>query len=503
MINLRRTFAILAGTLAMGQAFAAAFTPGNLVVARVGTGAGALNNAGTAVFLDEYTPAGVFVQSVALPTAVSGANRRFVTSGSATAEGALLRSVDGRYITMGGYDADPGTAAIGTTLSASVNRVVMRADASSVVDTTTALTDAYDASSIRSAVSTNGTDFWLTGGNNGPRYATLSGTSSTVVSSTVTNTRVAGIFGGQLYISSASGTFKGVNQVGTGLPTTSGNTTSLLNGFDPLTTSAQNNYGFYFADANTLYLADERALPNGGIQKWTQSAGVWSLQYTMNAGLARGVRHVEGKVVAGVTTLYVTTVGVNAAGVTDLATVTDTGVLSAFTVLSTSVFNTAFRGVAFAPEAGSATVFPATITTTVGTEFTGDINSVTAVDGDTYQAFNDEFSLQCAVEATGTTSTLNPSGLSFEIVSRAERLGLAYGVSMFNYDTNSFTFVGGSTATASDSTFTANLTTTAGAHVGPSGELRSEVSWAPINDEDPAQDGWVHHLNLVKWTVTP
>ena len=63
-------------------ASAAAFTPGNIVVYRVGDGAAALAGTGTAVFLDEYTPAGVLVQSIAMPTTTSGAHRRLVSSGS-------------------------------------------------------------------------------------------------------------------------------------------------------------------------------------------------------------------------------------------------------------------------------------------------------------------------------------------------------------------------------------------------------------------------------------
>ena len=46
------------------------FVPGNLVIYRVGTiGSGiTLTSAATEVFLDEYTPAGVYVRSIAMPT---------------------------------------------------------------------------------------------------------------------------------------------------------------------------------------------------------------------------------------------------------------------------------------------------------------------------------------------------------------------------------------------------------------------------------------------------
>src|SRR5437762_7836877 len=56
-------------------AAAAPFTPGNVVVYRIGNGTGSLVAAGNPVFLHEYTPAGVKVQSIGLPTAASRANK--------------------------------------------------------------------------------------------------------------------------------------------------------------------------------------------------------------------------------------------------------------------------------------------------------------------------------------------------------------------------------------------------------------------------------------------
>ena len=65
---------LLAIALASSSLFAQPFTAGDLVVTRVGTGSGALTANATAVFLDEYTTAGVLVQTISLPTAASGAN---------------------------------------------------------------------------------------------------------------------------------------------------------------------------------------------------------------------------------------------------------------------------------------------------------------------------------------------------------------------------------------------------------------------------------------------
>src|SRR6266481_9833495 len=204
----------------------AGFTQGNLVIYRVGDGTAALGSPATAVFLDEYTPAGTLVQSIALPTVVNGSNKRLTASGSSTAEGLLTLSVDGKYLLATGYDAALATASITTSASATINRVIARVDSSGVVDTTTALSDAISGGNPRSATSTNGTDLWISGTATlgGIRYATFGATTSTAVSTTVTNLRQANVYNGQLYVSDSSGTAVRLGSVGTGTPTTSGQT---------------------------------------------------------------------------------------------------------------------------------------------------------------------------------------------------------------------------------------------------------------------------------------
>jgi hypothetical protein len=50
-----------------------AFTAGDLIVSRVGTGTGALGGNATTTFIDEYTPAGALVQSISLPSTSTSA----------------------------------------------------------------------------------------------------------------------------------------------------------------------------------------------------------------------------------------------------------------------------------------------------------------------------------------------------------------------------------------------------------------------------------------------
>lgn len=332
---------------------AAPFTPGNLVVSRVGAGDLALSNAATPTFIEEFTLSGTFVQTIGLPTVINGNHRRFTNSGTATSEGFLTRSVDGLYLTLGGYDADVGLASVVSQTSANVNRVVARLDLNADIDTTTALTDTFSANNIRSVVSTNGTDLWLGGtggsGNNGARYTTLGATTSTQLNSTnPTNLRVVNIYNGQLYTSSASGAFQGVSTVGTGLPTTSGQTITLLPGFP--TTSGPSSYDYWFASDDIVYVADDRTVANGGgIQKWVYDSGtsLWSLVYTLNTDLNAGARGLVGAFDdTGAPILYATT---TEASNNRLVTVTDLGVASSFTTLASAGANKAFRGVDFTP----------------------------------------------------------------------------------------------------------------------------------------------------------
>src|SRR5262249_51133727 len=79
------------------RADAITFTPDNLVIYRVGTGTGSLVNTGNPVFVDEYTPTGLLVQSIPLPATASGTNFPLIASGTATSEGLMTRSEDGMY----------------------------------------------------------------------------------------------------------------------------------------------------------------------------------------------------------------------------------------------------------------------------------------------------------------------------------------------------------------------------------------------------------------------
>ncbi len=331
-----------------------AFTAGNLVVVQAGDGSGTLDSTATAIVLKEVSALdGSVVQSIALPVVGSGANHAITLLGTAGSNGFISRSADNQYFLLAGFDAPVGTVGVGTSTPDVVARVVARVDMNGNVDTSTALGDAYSGDLIRCAVSSNGTDIWTGGtgsiaGSAGVRYTTLGATTSTQLAGDATNIRVLTIANGNLYASSASGANIGVNQVGSGLPTTSGQTTTLLSGFPSGTQPSP--YGMYFSDANTLYAADDNLQTSGGgIQKWTQSGGVWTLQYTLNTG--QGVRDLAGRVDGSTVTLYAN----GPAGATSILKIVDTGAGAVSTTLLAAPNNTAFRGVAVVPGTPPAT----------------------------------------------------------------------------------------------------------------------------------------------------
>jgi len=257
------------------------FTPNNVVVLRVGDGTGALTPTGPApVFLDELTPTGIFVQTIALP------RETFALQGAESAVGALNLSADGRFLTFGVYDISAPFSAplnLSTSNPAKHSRVIVRVDGSGAVDTSTRVTDGFQR--FASVVSDNGTRFWCTGSNataelGGMRYsAILGGLTSTIVVPAPNNLLVASIHDGQLFASVSYGKpdyIYGVARVGNGLPIAQGQNLSRLPGF-PVAAGTHSPRAFCFSDANTLFVADTGTTADGGgLQKWTLDAGQWT-----------------------------------------------------------------------------------------------------------------------------------------------------------------------------------------------------------------------------------
>lgn len=294
----------------VGSASALPFTPGNIAVLRVvsATG-GAPTNVGTQVFIDEYLPTTVGqagpVQSISVPTTTVGGQRRLVLSGSATSEGGLSLSADGRYLLFGGYDAALGTA-VTPLLSAATPRTIGRIDASGNLDTSTVLGNGeFGGSNFRSVASIDGN--LLYAGGNGATGAggvrtitygtqTSGGNPGVLIETGIQNVRRVSIQNNQLYISaqtSAQG-LVGVGSVGSGVPNTSGQLVSTL--INTAGTPTGSNYDFYFASTTTCYVADTNSTATvGGVQRWDLVGSSWVRQYILSGGLSTGISGLTGR----------------------------------------------------------------------------------------------------------------------------------------------------------------------------------------------------------------
>jgi hypothetical protein len=322
------------------------------------------------IFLDSYRPEPFSHRLATLPlTALSASGTIITTSFSSKSEGSLHLSSNGQFLTYMGYVGPAGAEGVSNSettdptaqITGATGPFFDRAVALVKYDATfsvTAESNAFSGDNPRAVISLDGTQFYM-GGNadstenkttpvTGPgttigvRLGTPGSSHSTQLGTYVAvdrpdesakqhvkdnNWRGVEIFNGNLYVSKGSGgngddgVFQVKNGTADGVPT--GGTTNTIvqiignQATNPATgqTSPLTPFGFFFADANTLYVADEgnatvtTTTPGGtviatsvasdgtttftdlvsdplaGLQKWIRVGGVWQLAYVLRAGL--------------------------------------------------------------------------------------------------------------------------------------------------------------------------------------------------------------------------
>ncbi len=396
------------------------------------------------IFLDQLTPAGVLVSTLPIPTGLA------VTSFSSKSELGLNLSTDGTALTFMGYIAPvnaidvsnsntPGVYDPTNPAGESHFRAVLQVGANGAIQVTP--TNAYSGNNGRAAILANGLYYMAGNDNNG------SGTATNVIAATgvqiatpgqpatttpqeignfsVTqytnpatgqpypadkagkdnNFRGLTIFNNTLYVTKGSGSngFDTVYQVGSAgsLPTLANAATatiSVLPGFPTVSAKSADvttiyPFGIWFANATTLYVADEgdgaaadaAISTKAGLQKWSLVNGAWQLDYVLQNGLnlgqpytianyptalnpaTAGLRNITGRVNSdGTATIWAVTSTVSANGdqgadpnklvtINDvLANTTAAGAANeAFTTLRTANWGEVLRGVSLAPTAGT------------------------------------------------------------------------------------------------------------------------------------------------------
>src|ERR1700733_14875194 len=298
--------------------------------------------------LDQITPTGTLVSTLPIPTTMDN------TSCSSKSEVALSLSTDGTAITFMAYIAPANMVDVSNAntpmaydptnpAGSSFYRAVVQVGANGAIQVTP--TNSYSGNNGRAAILSNGTYYMAGNANNG------GGTPANIVAtagvqmalpgqslatapveigvlsiSQVTNPttglpyppdkagkdnnfRGLTIFNNTLYTTKGSGS-NGLNtvyRVGDygSLPTianASSAASTVLPGF-PTTlakaSTAMYPFGIFFANATTLYVADEgdgttanaATSKTAGLQKWILTNGVWTLAYVLQNGLNLGQQY--------------------------------------------------------------------------------------------------------------------------------------------------------------------------------------------------------------------
>ncbi len=419
-----------------------AFVGGNVVVCRIGSGAGVFTGANN-VYLDEYTPAGTFVRTLGMPTASGSA----LLQSSNNDEGYLSLSPDGRYLTLVGYSKANGSGVYSTTavatprsigvvrydgtvsvvvpavtapVASSSGTVVLngsgpttitgvnttgvavgqyvygsyvpdgatvagmsgsgagstvtlnvsggRAGSTSMVFMAAATPQYANIKSPGSAVTANGTDFWLCSRETSIQYySQSSGTLTNIASGTTgTTARSLDLVDGQLYASNDFG-FK-LAKVGSGMPSATATVSGLS--YAPGSFAPQSAGGFCMLDASgseagadVMYAVETvGGGTNYGIVKYSKVGGLW----TVNGGYgtyADSYQGLTGVLSGGTVTLYAVrkVQGLTNAASGELVKVVDangynaamSGTEAILAASASSSLGGAWRGVAMAPEMGT------------------------------------------------------------------------------------------------------------------------------------------------------
>ncbi|GAB3890388.1 putative Ig domain-containing protein [Spirosoma agri] len=356
-LSFRRLRYVIYYFLGLFSAFSgrAQFTAGNVVVLQAGNATAPVNltNTGNPIVLKEFSPVGQPATTVTIPTT---GGTPLVISGSAASEGLLTRAGNGQSLVFSGYaQALPNTIQLASSTAATINRAIGSVNASGTFSRVASSTSFHSSNNIRGAASDGANKYWSAGGNDGTDYFGLG--TPVNVQNTNANTRSVAVFGGKLYFSTQSGTTLGVYQVGSGLPTTSGQPTSVVISTVGTGTGTSSPAGFFFNETTTIcYIADGRSIANGGgVQKWVNNGSAWTLAYTLGTGSnsTNGTFGVTADFSGTNPIVYATTTEATA---NRLIKITDTGTGSAATVLATAPANTSFRGVAAAPAVACPTI---------------------------------------------------------------------------------------------------------------------------------------------------
>lgn len=132
-----------------------------------------------------------------------------------------------------------------------------------------------------------------------------------------------------------------------------------------------------------------------------------------------------------------------------------------------------------------------TVQVHAGSEFSGNLESLMNSDDDQYCLLSDTDTLQASAEFQGHLNAPGLLTVSASVESMATRLGLSQVISLYNHQIATFEVCGGGIASGTETITQVSGDASKYVNLDSQGLVRCLVSWSPINDEEPAQDGWL------------
>jgi len=245
------------------------FTPGNLLVLRVGTGT--TLPAGLApLYLDEVNVAtGATVSTMSVPTTCGLPGAAMWLPG----EGALSLSLDGRTATFACYNGAQGAVGVTAQLLAFV-------DADAVADVSTRL---YPGANVTATLSADGSAAWV--GYQGKAGAGLrlhvrgmAPEAAVNVSATYRTVRALAAYNRAVYavVGAVGTTPNALAALAPAAATGPDTTLTILPGMDVGVTPARVPSGAVFQNATVVWVADPRSPTTASAWRWTRTGGVWA-----------------------------------------------------------------------------------------------------------------------------------------------------------------------------------------------------------------------------------
>lgn len=142
---------------------------------------------------------------------------------------------------------------------------------------------------------------------------------------------------------------------------------------------------------------------------------------------------------------------------------------------------------------------PAGFEVTKGSIFSGGLDEILHSDDVSLQVLNDDatFVTQIVFYSMGVPDGLDE--LRFKFEGHTGRPGLYQAVAWFNYLSGQWLTLDSRMAPTSDVTIEVTVASNLARFIGPDGEVKARTTWAPYNDEDPTQDGWLSSVDCACW----